>query len=69
MTLQDLSWIVVVNGLAQLTGLVLLGAILIRGQREIARIARAVGAMVYQEEEKTRTRLEELGSRLLGERR
>lgn len=62
MTLEGLTWIVVVNGLVQLVGLVLL----IRGQRDIARMTRAVAGLVYQEEEKTRTRLEELGTRLLG---
>ena len=55
MTLDGLSWIVIVNGLAQLSGLV----ILVRGQREIVRISRAVAALVYQESEKTRARIDE----------
>lgn len=65
MTLEGLTWIVVVNGLVQLAGLV----ILLLGQRDIARMLRVVAALVYQEEDKTRARLEELGARLLGERR
>jgi hypothetical protein len=63
MTLEGLTWIVVVNGIVQLAGLVLLGVLLTRGQREIARITRAVAGLVYQEEEKTRTRVEELLAR------
>jgi len=63
MTLEGLTWIVVVNGLVQLAGLVLLGVLLVRGQREIARMTRAVAGLVYQEEEKTRTLLKDLLSR------
>lgn len=42
-----------------IVGFVLLGRML----REVARIGRAVAGLVYQEEEKTRTRLDELLSR------
>ena len=63
MTLEGLTWIVVVNGLVQLAGLVLLGVFLVHGQREIARMTRAVAGLVYQEEEKTRTLLKDLLSR------
>jgi len=35
-----------------------------RMMREVARIGRAVAGLVYQEEEKTRARLDELLSRL-----
>ncbi len=66
MTLEGLGWIVFVNGVVQLAGLV----ILILGQRaiarsaeEIARMTRAVAGLVYQEEEKTRALLKELLSR------
>ena len=54
MTLEGVTWIVVINGLVQLAGLVILGVVLIRGQRDIARMTRAVVGLVYQEEEKTR---------------
>jgi len=63
MTLEGLTWIVVVNGLVQLAGLVLLGIFLGRGQREIARMTRAVAGLVYQEEEKTRTLIKDLLAR------
>lgn len=66
MTLEGLTWIVVVNGVVQLAGLVILGVYLHRGHREILRMTRAVAGLVYQEEEKTRTRLEDLGARVLG---
>ena len=59
MTLEGLGWIVVVNGVVQLVGLILL----VLGQRDIARMTRAVAGLVYQEEEKTRTLLSELVSR------
>lgn len=60
MTLGGLTLIVVLNGVVQLAGLVLLGVFLIRGQQDIARMTRAVAGLVYQEEEKTRTLLKEL---------
>lgn len=63
MTLEGLTWIVVVNGLAQLAGLVLLGVFLVRGQQEIARMTRAVAGLVYQEEEKTRAVIKDLLAR------
>jgi hypothetical protein len=59
MTLEGLGWIVVVNGVVQLVGLILL----ILGQRDIARMTRAVAGLVYQEEGKTRTLLTDLLSR------
>lgn len=60
MTLDNLSWIVIVNGLVQLSGLLLLGIILVRDYREMVRISRAVAGLVYQESEKTRARIDEL---------
>lgn len=60
MTLEGLTWIVVVNGLVQLAGLVLLGVFLIRSQRELVRLFKVVGNLVYQEEKKTRTLLKDL---------
>ena len=60
MTLEGLTWIVVVNGLVQLAGLVLLGVFLIRSQRELVRLFKVVGNFVYQEEKKTRTLLKDL---------
>ena len=59
-TLEDPSWIVIANGLVQLSGLVLMIVITIRGQREIVRMTRAVAGLVYQENEKIRARLDEL---------
>jgi len=63
MTLEGLTWIVVLNGVVQLAGLVLLGVFLVRGQQEIARMTRAVAGLVYQEEEKTRTVIRDLVAR------
>lgn len=60
MTLEGLTWIVVVNGLVQIAGLVLLGVFLIRSQRELVRLVRAVAGLVYQEEQKTRILLKDL---------
>lgn len=59
MTLDGLGWIVVVNGIVQLVGLI----VLVLGQRDIARITRAVAGLVYQEGQKTRTLLSEMLSR------
>jgi hypothetical protein len=56
MTLEGLSWIVIANGLVQLAGLILM----IRNHREIVRMTRGLAVLVYQESEKTRTRLDEL---------
>lgn len=47
--------LVVVNGLAQVVAFV----VLIRGQRETARMARALAGLIYQEEEKTWARIDE----------
>ena len=54
MTLQDLSWIVIANGLVQLGGLVAILVISIRHYRELVRLDRAIAGLVYQESEKTR---------------
>jgi hypothetical protein len=60
MTLDALTWIVGVNGLVQLGGLV----VMIRNHREIVRMTRGLVGLVHQESEKTRARLDEvLGSR------
>jgi hypothetical protein len=62
--MENLSWIVVVNGLVQLSGLLLLGVFLVRGHREMIRMTRAVAGLVYQENERTRARIDEaLGPR------
>ncbi|MBI4611911.1 MAG: hypothetical protein HY726_23210 [Candidatus Rokubacteria bacterium] len=66
MTLDGLTWIVVVNGLVQLAGLITLVILAVRGLRaagEISRMTRAVAGLVIQEEEKTRALLKELLSR------
>jgi hypothetical protein len=60
MTLDNLGWIVIVNGLVQLAGLILLGVVLVRGHRDVVRMSRAVAGLVYQENEKTRARLDEM---------
>jgi hypothetical protein len=59
MIVDSLSWIVIVNGLVQLSGLLLLGIFLVRGHREVVRMSRAVAGLVYQESEKTRAHLDE----------
>jgi len=59
MTLEGLAWIVVVNGVVQLAGVV----ILILVQREIVRRVRPLAGFIYQEEQKTRALLNELLSR------
>jgi hypothetical protein len=59
MTLAGVSWIVVVNGLIQLSWLV----VIIRYERQFARMTRAVAGLVYQESDKTRARLDELSGR------
>jgi len=51
-----LTWIVVVNGLVQLAGLI----VMIRNHREIVRMTGGVAGLVYQESEKMRARLDEL---------
>jgi len=56
MTLEGLTWIVVVNGLVQLAGFI----VMIQNHREIVRMTRGVAGLVYQESEKTRARLDEL---------
>ncbi len=60
MTLESLTWIVVANGLVQLAGLVVIVTVITRDHRETARMVRAVAGLVYQENEKTRARLDEL---------
>jgi hypothetical protein len=56
MTLEGLTWIVVVNGLVQLAGFI----VMIRDHRGIVRMARGLAGLVDQESEKTRARLDEL---------
>ena len=58
MTFQDLSWIVIANGLVQLGGLVAILVISIRHHRELVR-DRAIAGLVYQESEKTRAYLDQ----------
>ena len=63
MTLEGLSWIVIVNGLVQLAGLVAIIVMAVqahREHREIMRLSRGVAGLVYQENEKIRARLDEL---------
>lgn len=63
MTVGDVGWIVIVNGLVQLSGLLALGFLAVRGLRElreVARMTRAVAGLVHQESDTTRTRLDEL---------
>ena len=63
MTLEGLSWIVIVNGLVQLAGLVAIIVMAVqahREHREIMRLSRGVAGLVYQESERTRARLDEL---------
>ena len=59
MTLQDLSWVVIVNGLVQLGGLVVILVIGIRHYRELVRLDRAIAGLVYQESETTRAYLDQ----------
>ena len=59
MTFQDLSWIVIANGLVQLGGLVAILVISIRHYRELVRLDRAIAGLVYQESEKTRAYLDQ----------
>ena len=66
MTHEGVAWVVVVNGLVQLTGLIViitLGIIGIKGHRELTRMTRAVAGLVYQESDKMRARLDELFGR------
>jgi hypothetical protein len=56
MPLEGLTWIVVVNGLVQLAGFI----VMIQNHREIVRMTCGVTSLVYQESEKTRARLDEL---------
>ncbi|MBI4607515.1 MAG: hypothetical protein HY726_00725 [Candidatus Rokubacteria bacterium] len=59
---MDATLIVVfVNGLVQLVRLILLAVLTWRGQRELARMGRAVAGLVVQEEEKTRELLRQRG--------
>jgi hypothetical protein len=61
--LEGLTWIVVANGLVQLAGLIVIiryHIVSLREHREIMRLIRGTAGLVYQEDEKTRTRLDEL---------
>ena len=60
MSLENLTWIVIANGLVQLAGLIAIVRYLVRNHREIVRMIRGTAGLVYQESEKTRTRLDEL---------
>jgi len=60
MTLESLTWIVVVNGLVQLAGLLVIVTVSVRNHREIVRMMRGVAGLVCQESEKTWARLDEL---------
>ena len=55
-----LSWIVIANGVVQLTGLIVILVIGVRGHRELVRLSRGIAGLVYQESEKTRALLDEL---------
>ena len=59
MTLQDLSWVVILNGVVQLAGLLVILVIGIRHYRELVRLDRAIAGLVYQESEKTRAYLDQ----------
>ena len=59
MRLEGLTWIVVLNGLIQVSGLI----VIIRYELQLARMTRAVAGLVYQESDKTRARLDELFGR------
>lgn len=61
---EHLPWIVIVNGLVQLTGLIVILVIGIRHYRELVRLDRAIAGLIYQESEKTRAYLDQFfGSR------
>jgi hypothetical protein len=69
MSLADLGWIVIVNGLVQLAGLLVLVILAVKGLRavsDISRMVRAVAGLVVQEEEKTRGLVQELLRREAG---
>ncbi len=53
MTLESLKWIVVVNGLVQLAGLLVIVTVSVRNHREIVRMMRGVAGLVYQESDDT----------------
>jgi hypothetical protein len=59
-SIYDLSGIVVIHAVIQLSGLVVLISLGIRGHRQLTRLGRATAAMVYQESEKTRARVDEV---------
>jgi hypothetical protein len=63
MTLEGVTWIVVVNGLVQLAGFVVIIALGVQGHREhreFLRMNRALAGLMYPESEKTGARLDEL---------
>ncbi|HEV8437571.1 MAG TPA: hypothetical protein VGT40_05715 [Methylomirabilota bacterium] len=60
---HEALWIVVINGLVQLAGLVVIITLGVKGHRELTRMTRGVAGLVYQESEKTRARLDELFGR------
>jgi hypothetical protein len=63
MLLENLTWIVIANGLVQLAGLIVIvryHIVSLREHREIVRLIRGTAGLVYQESEGTRARLDEL---------
>jgi len=62
MALEGVTWIVVGNGLAQLTGLAFIAWM----GRDVHRIIRDFADLIEQKEGETLQELEELGARLLG---
>ena len=59
-SIYDLSMIVVIHAVIQLLGLVALVVLFIRGWRQMTRIGRATAALIYQENDKTRARVDEV---------
>ena len=60
MTHEDLSWLVILNGAIQLSGLAVILTIGFRWYRELVRLHRVTGALIAQESDKMRARLDEL---------
>jgi len=74
-SLYDLSMLVIVNGAIQLTGLLAIIGLTVKGFREmkhgheeLVRLSRVTGALIFQEDEKIRAlvnaRIDELMARL-----
>lgn len=60
MTHEDLPWLIILNGAIQLTGLAVILTIGFRWYRELVRLGRVTGAMIAQESEKMRARLDQI---------